>query len=62
MRHKCGGVHRERARYLHGICQFQAKRSPQPRGALCNVDVELDKLSRLKDSSITPRERLIGYP
>jgi hypothetical protein len=46
------GVHRERACYLQGICQFKAKRSPQPSGALCNVDIELDELPALKDSSV----------
>jgi hypothetical protein len=34
-------------------------RIPQPRGALCNV--ELDELPGLKDSSVPSHERLIGY-
>ena len=60
MSHQCGGVDRQRARRLNGVCQLQPERSPQSRCTFRDVDVERDRLPRFEDRPVTPRERVIG--
>lgn len=44
VRHQRGGVDRQRACRLNGVCQLKAQRSPQSRCAFCNRDIKCNDL------------------
>src|SRR5215472_3551530 len=59
MRHQGGRVDRQCASRLNSVCQLEAERRPQSCSAFRNIDVKRDRLPRLEDRTVTPRERVI---
>jgi hypothetical protein len=57
-----GGVDRQCAGRLHGICQPEAERSPQPCRTRRDFEIERDRLPGFEYRAVTLRQRVVACP